>query len=144
MMRWLDMPPVWLLAFLAAALVLPGPGFGAWSGWAGGLMLAAAAALFALALVEFARARTTIVPGNQPDAMINRGIYRLSRNPIYLADALILAGLVLWYGAVPGLIALPVFVWLIQSRFIAREELILSAAFGDAYAQYCSTVRRWI
>ncbi len=98
----------------------------------------------ALAAIQFARHRTSIIPGRQPDAMITAGLYRLTRNPIYLADALILTGACLWLGAISGLLLVPGFIWLIQNRFIRPEEQRLQAAFGPAFDRYRARVRRWL
>ena len=56
------------------------------------------------AALSFLRARSTIVPHEQPAKLITGGLYRLSRNPIYLADLLLLGGLALVWGSVAGLV----------------------------------------
>jgi protein-S-isoprenylcysteine O-methyltransferase Ste14 len=75
--------------------------------------------------------------------MIRTGIYALSRNPIYLADAMILAGVALRLDAA-SLILVPVFVAVIRVRFIEGEEAVMRARFGAEYAAYAARVRRWI
>jgi protein-S-isoprenylcysteine O-methyltransferase Ste14 len=143
----LDYPPIWLLAALslawaqAQALPVAGPG---WFVPLGTGLALAGAAIMAVAAIEFLRARTTIVPHRMPDALITGGLYRLSRNPIYLADALILAGLCLRWGAWPSLVLVPVFTAIITRRFIRPEEARLRAAFGAGYDSYRAQVRRWI
>lgn len=146
-MRFLDLPPVYLFAALCLAYavgeVAPlnlgplGRGVGAGVFWAG-------LAVLALAVVEFARARTTIIPRQEPSGLITTGIYRLTRNPIYLADALILAGLALRWDAGLALPLVPLFVWFITRRFIAQEERTLRAAFPDTFPAYLSRTRRWL
>lgn len=147
-MKWIDMPPVWLIGALVASwylhVLVPSLGFGAWSGWVGTGILWLGFAVLGLAAWEFLRAKTTIVPRQNPSALINGGIYRYSRNPIYLADALILTGLILRWDAVLALPLIPAFIWIIQTRFIIGEEAGLDAAFAGDYAAYRSRTRRWI
>ena len=143
----LDYPPIWLLAALAVlwaeAWLWPKPvpyvmalaGQGLF--WLGLILLG-------LASLSFLRARTTIVPHNTPSALITGGLYRVSRNPIYLGDALILSGVALKYGAVTGLILLPGFLWIITRRFILPEEARLRAAFGPQAEQFFQRTRRWL
>jgi protein-S-isoprenylcysteine O-methyltransferase Ste14 len=144
-MRHLDYPPVWLLAALGLAwaqsvwLPLPAPD------WLRGVGTGAAllgVAVMVLAVPEFLRARTTIIPHRLPDRLITSGLYRLSRNPIYLADAVLLAGLCLRWGAWPSLVL--VFVRVITQRFILPEEARLRAAFGIEFDAYRARVRRWV
>ncbi len=143
----IDTPPVWLawgiaLAWAQARLwpVWPAPG---WLGAAGLVAIAAGLALFVAAALAFRRHRTSIVPRETPRALLTTGPYAFSRNPIYLADALILAGLILRL----DLAALPlvaVFVALIGARFIRGEEDLCRAAFGAAWDAYAARVRRWV
>jgi protein-S-isoprenylcysteine O-methyltransferase Ste14 len=76
--------------------------------------------------------------------LITGGLYRYSRNPIYLGDALILAGLILRWDAVLAVPVLPLFVFLIQRRFILPEEARLAAAFPSAFESFRASTRRWI
>ena len=107
-------------------------------------MALAGGALIGLAAIEFARHRTTIVPHQTPQRMISSGVFAFSRNPIYLGDTLILAGLCLRWEALAGIALVPAFVWIVTRRFIVPEELRLSREFGAAFAAYAARVRRWI
>ena len=145
----IDLPPLWLALFAALALVqaraLPIGGFGAWGDPLGAVLIGAGLLLMAAALAEFRRHRTTVIPHRSPGALITTGVYRLSRNPIYLADALILAGLCLRWDALPALLlGVPAFVAVITARFIRPEEARLAAAFGPAYAAWAARTRRWL
>ena len=142
-MKLIDYPPAWLVAALIVAWFWRWPA--AWSGsfWPGVLCLVVAAALMIAALREFSRARTTIVPRQLPSALVTGGVFRFSRNPIYLADLLVLGGFSLIWGSLPGLVLVPALGWLLQARFIAGEEARLSEAFGQQFVAYCSTTRRW-
>ncbi len=148
MLRHLDYPPVWLLGALAvvwgetvvAPEMLPWP---ALTIFGTGIVILAIA-LFAAAGVAFLRARTTIIPHQMPQRLITDGIFALSRNPIYLADVLLLVGLSLRGEAVSGLLLAPVLVWVLQRRFIEPEEKRLQEAFADEAAAYFKRTRRWI
>jgi protein-S-isoprenylcysteine O-methyltransferase Ste14 len=147
-LRHLDYPPVWLAGFAvlawAIAWALPFPGPGPVLRAAGGALVGAAGLLMALAVVEFLRQRTTIVPHRDPSALVRGGIYRLSRNPIYLGDAAVLAGLALWWGSVPALLLVPLFLRVIRRRFVEAEEARLRAAFGADAEAFMARVRRWL
>jgi protein-S-isoprenylcysteine O-methyltransferase Ste14 len=147
-MKWIDLPPVWLAVFAALgwaqAARVPLGSFGAVGDWVGAALVAAGLALAVAAAVEFRRARTTIVPHLEPSAIVTSGVYRVSRNPIYLGDALILAGLGLRWDSVLALILVPVFVAVITARFIRPEEARLGARFGPAFDAWAARVRRWI
>lgn len=112
-----------------------------WTGWA---LLAMAALLFASAAFEFARARTTIIPHRYPSRLITTGVFGLTRNPIYLADLLILAGVSLLMGWPQGLVLVPVLGWILSRRFIRPEEARLRETFGEAFEDYAERTRRWI
>lgn len=76
--------------------------------------------------------------------MVTTGIYSRSRNPIYLGDAMILAGFILYWDAVLSLPLVPIFVWLIERRFVLPEENSLRRKFRADFARYEAKVRRWI
>ena len=147
LLRQWESPPTWLGLFLGLAWaqsrflpVLPsGPGLRI----AGAVLILAGLVVFALALVEFRRHRTTVLPRETPQSFITGGIYRLSRNPIYLGDALILSGAALRWDAA-ALLLVPLFILIIRSRFILGEEAGLRMAFGSEFDAYASRVRRWL
>lgn len=148
-MKWLDMPPVWLVGFIALAWgqaqYLPlGLGFGeAVADLLGGVLVGGGILLMLLALAEFRRHRTTIIPHNTPSALIQSGIFSRTRNPIYLGDALVLAGLILRFDAVLSLALVPIFVWVIEQRFILPEEGRMRREFKADFARYERKTRRW-
>lgn len=132
-----------LLAWLLDAL-LPvrfDPGLLRWAGYA---MLALAIAIDVTAMVTMARAKTTIMPHQHSDNLVTHGIFSMSRNPIYVANILIIAGLGLmtgnaWYFST----AIGAF-HAIRHLAIEREELHLEANFGETYRRYKGRTRRWI
>ena len=145
-MRWIDIPPVWLLVFALIAfasrglLVWPQPALAV----VGTALVALGLLLMLWAVLTMLRARTTPVPHMSPSALVTTGPFAFSRNPIYLGDALVLAGLSLRWGAPLGLLLVPLFCALIARRFIAAEESRLAAGFGPAWADWSARVRRWI
>lgn len=144
-MRAVDLPPIWLAAFLGIVWVSPVVEFASGPLRAAGLLcLAFAFVLVVAAVFEFARARTSVIPHQEPTALITTGIFRFSRNPIYLADVLILAGLSLVWGKLLGLILVPALVTLLHRRFIEPEEARLRKAFGEDFEVYEQATRRWL
>lgn len=149
-MTYLDMPPFWLLgALIVAWLQSRFVPVLAWSdgGWAepvGTVLILLGVLLMAASIWEFARAKTTPIPRRNPNALITSGIFRLTRNPIYLGDALVLLGFILRWEATLSLILVPAFLVLIERRFILGEEERLSRAFGAEFEAYKGRVRRWI
>jgi len=139
-----DYPPVWLAGFAALAWgqarILPLPGLL----WPGRVLVVLGLGVMLLAVWQFARARTTIVPHEVPSALVTSGVYGYSRNPIYLADVMILSGLCLIWGAWPSLLLVPVFGVVITRRFINPEESRLKARFGVEFDAWAARVRRWI
>ncbi len=143
----IDIPPVWLVGFLIAAWVVgqAAPIDAGWLiEWIGRALVLLGFVITVLAILEFRRARTTVIPRETPSAIVTSGIFGLSRNPIYLADAVILTGFSLWWQAALALPLVPVFMWLIQTGFIRQEEAGLFAEFPSEANTYFSNVRRWI
>ena len=100
----------------------------------------------AVSIVTFARAGTTVNPTRPGDTavLVTHGIYRLSRNPMYVSLLLYLVGYAAYLAAWPALLGLPLFV-LYMNRFqIEPEERILAERFPAAFSAYCEQVRRWI
>ncbi len=97
-------------------------------------------------LVAFRRAKTTVNPmrPRSTSSLVASGVYRLTRNPMYVGLALVLCGwaVYLWsWWALPGPFAFAAYV----DRFqIVPEERALSASFGANYLAYKNRVRRWL
>ncbi|MFT3830198.1 MAG: methyltransferase [Opitutaceae bacterium] len=124
---WPVLQLAWFRAPIAAAVV--GVGALAWIIWAA---------------AEFRRYRTTILPLRQPTRLLERGPFRLSRNPIYIG--MLTLTLVPWLGCGSiGLLFAPVlFVAVINGAVIPFEEEKLRRIFGTAYDNYVRRVRRWL
>lgn len=142
-------PPLLALALIAAAWLLdrqqPLPissGGGLWLG--GGIIIVLALAIALLALVQFFAHETHVEPWHPTTTVIQKGLYRFSRNPIYLAFCIATVGIGLvlnsWWIVVSSL---PLKA-LLQRLVIQREESYLERKFGEDYLQYKRRVRRWI
>ena len=109
-------------------------------------LLATGLLLMLAAAGQFIAAKTTINPLRPARAstLITTGVFAISRNPIYLADLLLLAALATWLGNVLNAALLALFVWTINRYQIAPEERALATLFGEAYAAYRARVRRWL
>ena len=149
-MKMFDIPPVWLVGFVVLAwlqahyLSLGLSIDSALTDLLGGLLVGGGIILMLLAFSEFRRHRTTVIPHQTPTRLIQSGIFSRTRNPIYLGDALILTGLILRFDAVFSLVLIPVFVWVIERRFIFPEENGLRRTFHAEFARYDRKVRRWV
>jgi protein-S-isoprenylcysteine O-methyltransferase Ste14 len=112
--------------------------------WLGGVAILLAIALFVSAVRTF-RAAGTPVPGHRPTTTIVRtGLYRFSRNPIYLSFSLLQLGLALWIDSLWLIVTLLPAVALMAFVVIPREEQYLEARFPLAYPSYKASVRRWL
>ena len=141
-MKNLDLPPIWLLACAFIAWSFPGPLPVLF--WPGVVLLIVAAWITIAAMAQFRRSKTTIIPHKAPSALITGGVFRFSRNPIYLADVLILLGVSLIWGSALGLLLTPALALVLDRRFIQPEEARLAEAFGSDFEDYRSQVRKWI
>jgi protein-S-isoprenylcysteine O-methyltransferase Ste14 len=112
---------------------------------AGLLVIAIGISVGISSVVSFRDAGTTILPAGRPTtAIVARGPYRFTRNPMYLAMALAYLGLAVLFNNRLALLLLPAVVTVVDRFVIRREERYLEAKFGEAYARYRSRVRRWI
>jgi protein-S-isoprenylcysteine O-methyltransferase Ste14 len=110
-------------------------------------VLAGAGAIVALAgVAAFRRARTTVDPTTPEaaSAIVASGIYRRSRNPMYLGFMLMLAGWSAFLANPLAMLLLPAFIVYMNRFQIVPEERALSAKFGAKYRDYMRQARRWI
>jgi protein-S-isoprenylcysteine O-methyltransferase Ste14 len=149
-LKWIDIPPAWLLlaaviAWIQGTYYPLGLSFGGyWADFLGGVLVGGGILLMLLAVVEMRKHRTTVIPHREADAMVTSGIFSRSRNPIYLGDVVLLAGLVLRFDAVLSLPLVPLLLWLLEKRFVIPEENRLRVKFRANFARYCQKTRRWI
>jgi len=112
--------------------------------WLGSALMTLGLLILLFAAAAFFRAKTAIEPWKPARVLMTDGLYRFSRNPIYLALYLIQIGLGLYLAQ--GWIVLSVIIsegW-IYRLVIKKEELYLEKAFGSEYCDYKSRVRRYI
>ena len=97
-------------------------------------------------IVGFRLARTTVDPlhPERASSVVTNGIYRWTRNPMYLGFGLLLLAFAVKLSNPIVLVWLPVFVWYMNRFQIVPEEQALERLFGDQYRHYCQHVRRWI
>jgi protein-S-isoprenylcysteine O-methyltransferase Ste14 len=85
----------------------------------------------------------TPAPFDPPRRLVVRGPYRFVRNPMYLGAAVALAGAALFYGSVPLLGYVGLFLIVVHGFVVAYEEPTLRRLFGSEYEDYCRRVSRW-
>ena len=145
---WL-LPPVWFLPFNLLLVLLDRRWPVAqwlsppWS-YLGWLPILVGVGLCLVAALQFRRHRTTIRPFHRSTALLTTGVFRFSRNPIYLGMVLAMLGVAINAGTLSALLVPPLFALGLYVGFIRREEIVLQQRFGDAYQTYCQTTRRWI
>jgi len=96
------------------------------------------------AFVEFRKARTTLDPHGSVKQLVTSGIYRFTRNPIYLGFLLMVIGFPLNSGFYSGILLVPFFALTMNRLVIEKEEAYLEKEFKDVYTSYKSHVRRWL
>lgn len=147
MLKWVDVPPVWLAGAIGVVWgldhVVPVPAFGVLAVF-GPVLIAVGLILMAVAVAQMLAQRTTVIPKSRPAALVTAGVFGLCRNPIYLGDALILTGVILWWDVPLGFVVLWGFVRVITLRFIRDEEGLLKAGFGAEYDAWAARTGRWL
>lgn len=148
----LKVPPPVVMGIIAVgmwltAAVLPGAG----RGFPGRGALAACLALVGVATAAagvraFVRHGTTPNPmaPEEASALVRDGVYRFTRNPMYLGLAIILIGWGIWLGSWWAVVLIPVYVGWVTRFQVIPEERVLRARFGGDYEEYTAKVRRWI
>lgn len=106
--------------------------------------LAAGLLLTTAGVVAFRRARTPVIPFRRSTSLVTDGIYRFTRNPMYLGLVLVLVGTAMLLGSIGAFLPLPLFVAVIAFGYIRAEERFLAGIFGEEYLHYRHTVRRWL
>ena len=96
------------------------------------------------AFIEFRKARTTLDPHGSTKIMVTNGVYRFTRNPIYLGFLFMVIGLPLNYGYYWGILIAPIYIIIMNRLVIEKEETYLQKKFKEQYANYQSRVRRWL
>ena len=141
-------PPVYLLCalllmyalhrLLPVAYPFPAP-----FNWTGMLPVAAGILLAATGARTFRSAGTPVKPFETSTSLVTHGLYRYTRNPMYLGLLCIAAGVWVLLGSLTPGIVLPAFFLLLRQGFVVHEERFMEGLFGDDYRRYCAQVRRW-
>ena len=145
-------PPLYFLAGGAIAWILhrriafeiDGAGVSDLQWWLGLALVVSGSGLMAWAIRSFARAGTTVRPDRAASRLVTEGPYGFSRNPIYVADSLVYAGVALITNSAWALLLLPLVLALLTVRVIRREEQHLHGTFGAEYEEFRRRVRRWV
>jgi protein-S-isoprenylcysteine O-methyltransferase Ste14 len=100
--------------------------------------------LAVMAVYTMIRNKTTIDTNASTARIVQNGVFRFSRNPMYLSLLLLLSGLAVWRWSMGLLISVPILYVLILFLAIKPEERYLAGKFGKEYTDYAAKVRRWI
>ena len=134
-----------LVAGFGLRAILPTPFLSDRLAWIGGPIMVGVALILAAWAVGTMRAGGASIPVGEPtDVIVQDGPYRFSRNPIYLAMVLSLAGIGFWVNSLLFVGLAIVTVALLFWGAISHEEAYLQRKFGDQYSTYRESVRRWL
>ena len=112
-----------------------------------GLGLIVLAGVFDLwSLFLFLKKHTTFNPmkPEKTTGLVITGLYKISRNPMYVGMLIMLLGFAIWLGSVTPFLVLPLFYFVITAMQIKPEERFLLENFGEEYQTYKDSVRRWL
>ncbi len=115
----------------------------AW-GMLGLLPLAVGLFLNCAADAAFHSANTTVKPFIQSNALVTNGVYRISRNPMYLGFLFILTGMAVLLGSLTPFVVIPAYGLLVHHFFITVEERMLAQKFSGRWEDYQQRTRRWL
>lgn len=138
-------PPLIFAGLLALGLVIDSARFRFGPVQLAGFALGIAGlALIAISLGLFAGAKTRPEPWQPASSLVDRGLYRFTRNPMYLGMALLSLGVALAFSSLPGAILALAALVIIDRTVVTREEAYLKRRFGPDYVAYTRRVRRWL
>jgi len=110
----------------------------------GVLVMICAGSILISAFRVMNRASTAVNPSQPTTAIVSDGVFRLSRNPIYVSLTLLYIGITLLFNALWALLLLLPLLGIVQIGVIQREEIYLERKFGDEYLRYKARVRCWV
>jgi protein-S-isoprenylcysteine O-methyltransferase Ste14 len=93
---------------------------------------------------QFKRHKTTVKPFQRSSVLVTDGLFRVSRNPMYLGMVCSLIGLAVCLASLTPFVVIPLFAWWLTVAFILPEERNLADQFGETYNAYTTQVRRWL
>jgi protein-S-isoprenylcysteine O-methyltransferase Ste14 len=134
-----------LIAMGALHLLLPGPTLLAFPYTLAGAAVAAVGLAITLSGARlFAHVGTNIKTFNEPGVLVTDGLFRWSRNPMYLGFVLLLLGIAILLGTTTPFLAPALFALIADRWYIAFEERAMQERFGAEYAAYVGRTRRWL
>ncbi len=110
----------------------------------GALLIVVGFAIVVWVFAAFGKVGTPTKPFKESTHLVTGGMYRVTRNPMYLGMVVTLLAIAVLFGTISPYIPIPLFVSLIQTNFIRFEEAALERIFGDEYKEYKKRVRRWL
>ena len=111
---------------------------------AAGALLVVGFGIGLAAMSVFRRRGTNVEPWRASTMIVAEGVFRWTRNPMYLGMTLVYCGLAILFESFAAFLLLPFVLIIIRTYVIAREERYLETKFGDEYRRYRQRVRRWI
>ncbi|MGH6811557.1 MAG: methyltransferase family protein [Methylocella sp.] len=111
--------------------------------WVGVLFCLAGLSFLFMSIVSFGRSFRVGIDQDHPDKLVTTGVFAFTRNPIYLAFALVLLGQFLVFSNWILLVFLIAAIWLFH-RQVSREEEFMRKHYGQQYTEYCDRVRRYL
>lgn len=114
--------------------------------WLVAILVGLSSIIGVASLISFKLAHTTITPlhPEQTSHIVTTGIYRFSRNPMYLSIMIFLTAWAIYLENALALLVLPIFVFCLNYLQIIPEEQVLEQNFGKEYLAYKRAVRRWL
>ena len=112
--------------------------------WTGSVVVVLGLSIIVYTISLFKRQQTDVMPDGNPSILITHGIYKITRNPIYLGMALILFGSAFLFGTLATFFIPPLFMATVDLIWIRFEEKNLESIFGNRYTTYKESVRKWI
>ena len=94
--------------------------------------------------IQFMRAKTNLKTFDKPDQFVTSGLFKFSRNPMYLGFAIATIGVAIYLGALSPFFICILFIVIADRWYIAYEERVMADTFGQDYMDYKAKVRRWI
>jgi protein-S-isoprenylcysteine O-methyltransferase Ste14 len=143
------MPPTYLLISIVvmialhfvfpAARIIPLP----WN-FLGLIPLALGVTINVMADKAFHKANTTVKPFEESSVLITSGVFRISRNPMYLGFILALIGLAVLMGSLTPYVVILAFAVVLDRVYVTAEERMLAKKFGVEWKDYKEQTRRWL
>lgn len=110
----------------------------------GGFLVVLGLGLAIVARAQFARAQTTVHTFHEPQKLVTSGVFRFSRNPMYVGLSLVAGGAAVFCGAITSLALATLFIVVTDRWYIPFEERMLQATFGADFERYTCATRRWL